>query len=492
MYTNATPTQIDQAVANANEAFINWRHSSLRARADLLHAIAATLEQAAPGVLESARQETNLQPGRLQVEFNRTLFQLRSYAEACVRGAWLDARIDTAEPQRQPPKPDVRKTLVGLGPVVVFGASNFPFAYSTAGGDTAAALAAGCTVIVKGHPAHAHTSQLVADAIQQALSEQGLPAGIFQHLHGASFEVGKALVLHPQVQAVGFTGSLQGGRALFDLANGRQQPIPVFAEMGSVNPVFILPQKLATDHQQVVEQYANSITMSVGQFCTNPGLLVGVAGETMNLFIQELGARIAATAPEAMLHTGIAQSFRKKRQEVMSLAAVTIAGAAEAGADTHSQPTLATVSGKDFLANSLLHEEIFGPYSLVVQCADAAEMLAVAQALQGQLTTTLMATDAEAAAAIELVNVLQQRCGRIIFNGVPTGVEVCLAMHHGGPYPATTDSRFTSVGADAIRRFARPLCFQNFLDSLLPAELQRSNPLGIWRTLNNELTRGEG
>jgi 2,5-dioxopentanoate dehydrogenase len=491
MYTDATPAQIDAAVAASWKAFQQYKLSGLKERANLLRAIAAELQTGSDALVDAAHTETHLQKGRLQGELNRTQFQLRSYADACERGSWLDLRIDTADSSRQPPKPDVRKTSVPLGPVVVFGASNFPFAYSTAGGDTACALAAGCTVIVKGHPAHPHTSELAAEAIWRALEKQSLSKDIFQHVYGSSFEGGKALVLHPQVKAVGFTGSLQGGRALFDLAAGRIEPIPVFAEMGSINPVFLMPQKLSANMQLVVDMYAASITVSAGQFCTNPGIIFGIASPELDQFITLLAEKLAATAPEPMLHAGIAKSYKDKRGEVLASGMVRIAGTNEAGADGESIPTLAVATGASFLQNQLLHQEVFGPYSLVVQCSGMAQMQEIAEKLEGQLTATLMATEEEAAAEPALIAALQAICGRLIFNGVPTGVEVALSMHHGGPYPASTDSRFTSVGADGIRRFSRPLSFQNCPDALLPPELQNKNPLGLWRTVNDELTQRE-
>lgn len=489
MFADATLNEVEEAVAASWHAFKTYRKTTLTQRASLLRAIAGSFEQGQEELINAAFEETNLQKGRLLVEFKRTLFQLNSYADACEKGHWLDIRIDTGEPQRQPPKPDVRKMMVPLGPVVVFGASNFPFAYSTAGGDSAMALAAGCTVIIKGHPGHARTSHLAAAAVQRALASEGLPEAAFLHLHGSSFGVGEALVKHSRVKAIGFTGSLSGGRALFNLAAAREEPIPVFAEMGSVNPVFLMPQKLAADTAAIAEMYAGSITMSGGQFCTNPGLLFGIDSPDLDLFVQLLGEKLTLAAPEKMLHTGIAKNFRQKRSEVLASGLVSVAGTNEAGEESESIPTLATTSGEAFLANHLLHQEVFGPYSLLVKCSGMEQMVQIATALEGQLTATLMATPEEAAAHPDLVAALQALSGRMVFNGVPTGVEVCLAMNHGGPYPATTDSRFTSVGADGIKRFARPVSYQNFPDSLLPPELQNSNPLHMWRTVNNEPTQ---
>jgi NADP-dependent aldehyde dehydrogenase len=403
----------------------------------------------------------------------------------------MDIRIDTGDPNRHPPKPDLRKMLVPLGPVVVFGSSNFPFAYSTAGGDTACALAAGCPVIIKAHPAHAETSELVANAVQRAAKKCGLPEEVFIHLHGASFEVGKALVQHPLTKAVGFTGSFEGGKALFDLANQRAEPIPVFSEMGSVNPVFLLPAKLKSDTATIASMYADSITQSVGQFCTNPGILVGVEDDSLEQFKKILGKKIQKVKPAKMLHPGIAKSFIQKREKALAQESVAVAATTEFEPDENeSIPTFAEVPAKEFLKNTLLHKEVFGPFSLLVKCSDLDEMAKVAHAMEGQLTCSLIATDEEVKANPNLVEILKDKCGRFVLNGVPTGVEVALSMHHGGPYPATTDSRFTAVGADGIKRFARPVCFQNWSNELLPQELKNENPLNLWRTVNNELTKG--
>ena len=490
-YKDVTLPEVDAAVQDAWKAFEVYRHKNLRQRADFLHTIARHLEGMSAELLQVAHRETHLDTPRLEVELKRTIFQLANYADACAQGTWLDIRIDTGDPSRTPPRPDLRKMLIPLGPVVVFGASNFPFAYSTVGGDTACALAAGCPVLVKAHPAHAETSELVAGAVGTAAREHGMPGGLFHHLHGRSFEVGKALVQHPLVRAVGFTGSFEGGKALFDLANEREHPIPVFAEMGSTNPVFLLPQKLKADKEKIAGMYAASITQSVGQFCTNPGIMVGVEGEDLDAFLTLLGSKIEQTRPAKMLHRGIAQSYHQKRSLVLEQEGVRmVAQTSFDYTEEESIPTIATASAREFLANPLLHKEVFGPYSLLVRCSSLEEMLQVARAMEGQLTATLMATSEEAKEAPELMDALHQICGRLVFNGVPTGVEVALAMHHGGPYPATTDSRFTAVGADGIKRFARPICYQGWSDDLLPQELQNENPLGLWRTVNNQLTRG--
>ena len=492
---NASPEQIDLAVQEAWAAFHIYRKYSLAKRAAFMRAIAAEIEAVADDLIQTAMEETHLPDARLRNEKTRTVFQLTSYAAACEKGEWLEARIDTAIPDHTPPKPDLRKMLVPLGPVVVFGASNFPFAYSTAGGDTACALAAGCPVIVKAHPAHARTSDKVALAIASAMQKSGMPQGIFSHIHGESFETGKRLVTHPLVKAVGFTGSYAGGKALYDLANQRKEPIPVFSEMGSINPVFLLPDKLKTAADDIAALYAGSITLSVGQFCTNPGLVIGIAGEALDHFIQALGNQIRKIAPAEMLHTGIAKSYREKKTAALAQSEVSIVAVSETSPSPGSSdglvgtPTIASATARAFLSNPILHQEVFGPYSLVIRCADMEEMESVARRLEGQLTCTLMATVQDIRNHAGLVDLVKNICGRFILNGVPTGVEVCLSMQHGGPFPATTDSRFTSVGADGIKRFARPLCFQNWPDELLPDELKNANPNGLWRTINNHLTQ---
>jgi alpha-ketoglutaric semialdehyde dehydrogenase len=490
MYKDATVEEVNEALQHSWNAFRQYRKKDLIERAAFLKAIAKELEAVNNELISVANKETNLGEARLGGELKRTIFQLSSYADACAEGTWLDIRIDTAGKNRNPQKPDLRKMLVPLGPVVIFGASNFPFAYSTAGGDTACALAAGCPVIIKAHPAHAETSELVANAIQQAAHKCNLPQGIFIHLHGASFETGKALVHHPLTKAVGFTGSFEGGKALFDLANQRKEPIPVFAEMGSVNPVFLLPQKLKQDTAAIASMYGESITQSAGQFCTNPGILVAVEDASLKEFIRLLGEQIRKIRPMKMLHPGIAKNFIQKRENALLEESVAVAAVTEfEPGENESIPTLATVSAKVFLKNSLLHKEVFGPFSLLVKCADMNELLQVADAIEGQLTCSLIATEDEMKNHPELVEILKDKCGRFVVNGVPTGVEVALSMHHGGPYPATTDSRFTAVGADGIKRFARPVCFQNWSNELLPMELKNENPLNLWRTVNNELTK---
>jgi NADP-dependent aldehyde dehydrogenase len=489
MFTDATKELIDVAMLEAWKAFHVYRKCSLKQRADLMRAIAKEIENLSDELLDVAGKETNLPEARLRNERARTMFQLTSYADACEKGEWLEARINTGVTDVTPPKPDIRKMLVPIGPVVVFGAANFPFAYSTAGGDTASAFAAGCPVIVKAHPAHAETSELMASAIHKAVANCYLPAAVFIHLHGVSFDVGKALVEHPHTKAVGFTGSFNGGKQLFDWANQRKVPIPVFAEMSSVNPVFLLPEKMKTDAVDIAKQYAGSITLGVGQFCTNPGLIIGIDNDDLQLFINTLGEEIKQVAPATMLNTGIFKNYVEKRANSIAQTDVEVKGVAvKEPLSDQGIATIATTTAKTFMENPLLHQEVFGPYSLVIRCSEMNEMLEVAKHIEGQLTTTLMATDDDIKKNSELVELVKNICGRFILNSVPTGVEVCLSMQHGGPFPASTDSRFGAVGADAIKRFARPIAFQNWSNELLPDELKNENPLAIWRTVNYELT----
>lgn len=493
MYPDFTESQLDEVMERSLRAFDIYGKTPLSVRANFMRNIATALEEIKDMLIETAQRETNLPTSRLTNELTRTRFQLTSYAAFCEQGQWLDARIDTGNPDRNPPKPDLRKMLVPLGPVVVFGASNFPFAYSTAGGDTACALAAGCTVIVKAHPAHAATSELVADAIKKAIEQCNLPAGVFEHVHGANTLVGEMLVKHPFTKAVGFTGSYRGGKQLFDWGNQRKNPIPVFAEMGSVNPVFILPVKIKDQSEGLAKMLAASITLNAGQFCTNPGVIVVIDHEGLDTFIQQLSTEIIQTPVTAMLNRGIYNNYLTRKTESLAHPAVQLLAETK---NTSSNSTdtilaascIASTTAKEFMQQHSLQEEVFGPYSILVRCRDMEEMKQVAASFEGQLTATVIGTDNELTTQPDLLDILRERCGRLIFNGVPTGVEVCLSMQHGGPFPATTDSRFTSVGADGIRRFARPVSFQNCPSHLLPPELQNENPLHIVRTVNNELT----
>ena len=486
MFKDATPDEINTVMKEAWQAFHQYTKMSLKQRAGFMRAIGVELTSAAEDLIQTAMQETNLPQQRLKGELERTIFQLNSYGEACELGDWLEARIDTPAGK----SPDIRKMLIPLGPVVVFGASNFPFAYSTAGGDTACGFASGCPVIVKAHPAHAQTSEKVANAIFKAADKCAIPKGTFAHVQGAAIEVGKQLVMHQHTKAVGFTGSLSGGKQLFDWGNQRPVPIPVFAEMGSVNPVFLLPEKLKQSPEEIAKMYSVSITQGVGQFCTNPGLIIGIEGEHLQQFIHALGEEIKNVAPAKMLHPGIAKAFNEKRNNALEQSGVTTVAVSIIEQKEHEgSPVIATTTGKAFLNNPVLHQEVFGPYSLVIRCNDVNEMIEVAKNLEGQLTSTVMASDNDIKACDLLIEAVKNICGRFILNGVPTGVTVCLSMQHGGPFPATTDSRFTSVGADGIKRFARPMAFQNWDNQFLPDELKNENPLHIWRTVNNTLTK---
>lgn len=490
MFTDATIAEIDLVMQRAWQAFHQYRKLSLKQRSAFMRAVAIELENAGDALITTAMQETNLPEARLRGERARTIFQLNNYADACEQGAWLEASIDTAIPGKMPPKPDIRKMLVPLGPVVVFGASNFPFAYSTAGGDTACAFAAGCPVIVKAHPAHAQTSERVAEAILKAATACKMPDGIFAHVHGSGFEVGKALVSHPYTKAVGFTGSTSGGKQLFEWGNQRKEPIPVFAEMGSINPVFLMPEKINQAAADIAKMYAGSITLGVGQFCTNPGLIIGIESDALQQFIEVLATEIQQIAPGKMLHPGIAKAYKEKKENALCQPDVTaIAESATEAKENEGRPTIASASGKAFLNNPVLHQEVFGPYSIIIRCSSMQEMIEVVKHLEGQLTATLMATDNDIINNNEFVEEVKNICGRFILNNVPTGVEVCLSMQHGGPFPATTDGRFTSVGAGGIKRFARPVAFQNWGNNLLPDELKNENPLSVWRTVDNQLTK---
>ncbi len=473
MYPDATALEIEQVMNNAAQAFKEYRKKSLKEKADFMRAIAIEIEACGDELINTTIGETNLPEARLKGERGRTMFQLNSYADACENGTWLGVSINLAVPEATPPKPDLRKMLVPIGPVVVFGASNFAYAFSTAGGDTASALAAGCPVIVKAHPAHPKTSAIVANAVEKAIEKTNMPKHVFQHVNGKNFEIGKALVNNEHTAAVAFTGSYAGGKALFDLANQRKKPIPVFAEMGSTNPVFLLPEKLAANTIDIAKNLAASVTQGVGQFCTKPGLIIGLASQSLTTFIDTLSAEISNTNAGKMLHNGIANNYDKNKNIALSQPNITQLNQLKpADTSIEAQPVVAKVSAIDFLENNLLHVEVFGPYSLVVECVNEREMYDVASALEGQLTSTIFATENDVNGNEALVDAIGQLCGRFIMNGVPTGVEVCLSMQHGGPFPASTDSRFTSVGADSIKRFARPQSFQNWPQSLLPVELR--------------------
>ena len=481
-----TATDINVVMQQSQQAFDEYKLLSGSARASFLEEIAAQIELKREQLVAIANEESNLPLARLNGELSRTTNQLKLFAEVIKEGSWVEAAIDEADSTRTPARPDIRKMLVPLGPVIVFGASNFPFAFSTAGGDTASALAAGCSVVIKGHPAHAKTSLLVFDAIQKAIAASNVPQYVVQHVEGKSNETGKALVQHPATTAVGFTGSFAGGKALHSYSNEREKPVPVFAEMSSINPVVFYPSTLKENAPALAQQYAGSITLGMGQFCTNPGILLAVKGEALDNFLSLLSAEIKKITPQKMLHSGICQSYNKGLHTMLEEQGIeVIAQSEQKPGELEAYPTLAKVSAAVFIQNPHFREELFGPYSLAVVCEDIDQLKQVLHSLHGQLTTTAMATEEDLSAYMEVLELQKTLAGRIIINAAPTGVEVCAAMVHGGPYPATTDARFTSVGTSAIQRWARPLCFQGFPDALLPLELQRANPLNIVRIENN-------
>ena len=484
-FHTATQQDLERTMQLAQEAFQQTKKLSGAQKANFLRAIAEEIEALGDNLVKRACAESGLPEGRIIGERGRTMNQLKTFAQLVEEGSWVDARIDTALPERQPvPKPDIRKTQVAIGPVVVFGASNFPLAFSVAGGDTASALAAGNPVVVKAHPAHPGTSELVASAIIKAAERTQMPNGVFSLLFDNGFEIGQGLVQHPVTQAVGFTGSGRGGKALYQLAQQRPQLIPVFAEMGSINPVILLPETLQNQGKEIAAQYAGSITLGAGQFCTNPGLLLGIASDALTNFEYALGNAIQQIQPATMLTEGIANAFSGNTQQanVQTVAQVPTNGDQK----NQGRAVVAKVSANEFLANPTLHEEVFGPYSLMVVCQNRSELSQVIQSLEGQLTATVMGEHNEVIDYQDLIFQLQDKVGRLIFNGVPTGVEVCPAMHHGGPFPSTTDSRFTSVGTDAIKRFVRPVAFQNCPQELLPNALKDENPENVWRLVNGE------
>ncbi|MGB5555056.1 MAG: aldehyde dehydrogenase (NADP(+)) [Flavobacteriaceae bacterium] len=482
-FHEANKEEVDQAVQLAYEAFQVYKEMSGAKKAEFLRAIAEEIEAMGDALIQVYVQESGLPEGRAKGERGRTMGQLKAFANLLEEGSWVEATIDTAQPEREPlPKVDLRKMLVPLGPIVVFGASNFPFAFSTAGGDTASALAAGCPVIVKSHPMHAGTGELVSYAITQAAKRTGMPNGVFSNLNSRGNEVGQQLVMHPKVKGVGFTGSMRGGVALYKLANDRPEPIPVFAEMGSINPVVVLPSALLEKGDEWATKYAGSIMLGSGQFCTNPGLILGIKSTSLDNFIKTLGIEIEKLEPSCMLHPNIHGNFEKGKNELSKQGGVNVVAENESKvAPNVALQKVITVNGNNFLKNPRLHQEVFGPFSIVVRCENVAELALVLKALEGQLTGTILGDSTDIIKYKNVVDALQSRVGRIIFNGVPTGVEVCPSMHHGGPFPATTDSRFTSVGESAIKRWARPIAFQSWPQEHLPEALNNENPLGIMR-----------
>lgn len=471
-FANGGAAEVDLALRAAEAAF--WSYSALprAARAAFLDRIADAIEARGADLTATGHAETGLPVARLDGERGRTTGQLRLFARHIRDTDFLDLRHDPALPDRQPlPRPDIRMMQRPVGPVAVFGASNFPLAFSTAGGDTASALAAGCPVVVKGHPAHPGTAEIVAQAIAAAIAAEGIDAGVFSLIQGNTTALGAALVQHPLVTAVGFTGSLGGGRALFDLCAARPVPVPFYGELGSVNPVFLLPAALSARGEAIARGWAGSLTMGAGQFCTNPGVVVAIAGADADAFVAAAKEALGAIPAQVMLTDGIADAYRRGRDRVAATAGVrevltTVCDRRNA------TPYLFETTGDDWLSNHALGEEVFGPLGLIVRVGDAAQMEAVARSLEGQLTCTLQMDADDTALARRLMPVLERKAGRVLANGFPTGVEVCEAMVHGGPYPASTNFGATSVGTMAIRRWLRPVSYQNIPDTLLPDELR--------------------
>ncbi|HVN99310.1 MAG TPA: aldehyde dehydrogenase (NADP(+)) [Steroidobacteraceae bacterium] len=477
-FGTASAAQVDQACALAQAAAAAYGATAPEQRAVFLERIAARLEAGAEQIVGRAKEETGLPEPRVRGELARTCGQLRLFARVARDGAWLDARIDHAQPARTPPRPDIRLVNQPVGPVAVFGASNFPLAFSVAGGDTASAFAAGCPVIVKAHHAHPGTSELAGRAIVEAVAECGLPPGTFALLFGSGVQTGCALVADPRVMAVGFTGSRRGGTALMAIAQARRQPIPVYAEMSSINPVLLLPGALAERGAAIGSAFAASLTLGAGQFCTNPGLLLALDGPGLGAFLEGTRAALASIAPATMLTPGIHEAYCRGVAALAANPRVKSGAQGPTGAGLVSEAHVFETSASDFLADPRLSEEVFGATALLVRCAGAEQLLAVVDALDGQLTAAVHAASSDMALAATVLPRLERRVGRVIFNGFGTGVEVCDAMVHGGPYPATSDGRSTSVGSLAIMRFVRPVSYQDVPAELLPPPLREENP---WR-----------
>jgi alpha-ketoglutaric semialdehyde dehydrogenase len=490
VYRHGDRSHVEAACAAAAEAFGHYRSAPAERRAQFLEAIAANIEAIADKLVERASAETGLPEGRLAGEVGRTAGQLRMFAGVVREGSWNEARIDPALPDRTPlPRPDIRQRSIPLGPVVVFGASNFPLAFSVAGGDTASALAAGCPVVVKAHDAHPGTSELVGRAVTKAVADAGLPAGTFSLLFGSGRDLGTALVTDPRIKAVGFTGSRSGGTALVAAAAARPEPIPVYAEMSSINPVFLFGGALATRGADLGRGFVASLTLGSGQFCTNPGLVIAVDGPELDTFIAAAREALTETASSAMLTPNIAESYRTGVDELAKEADLIARGSAVDAPVVSCRPALFGTDAGSFLGSEGLQAEVFGASGLMVRCTDIAEMQKVAANVEGQLTATVHADESDYEHVRELLPTLELKAGRILFAGWPTGVEVGHAMVHGGPFPATSDSRTTSVGARAIERFLRPICYQDAPKSLLPNPIADGNPDRLWRRIDGRLTQ---
>ncbi len=490
-FYEATTAEVDQAVHKAEEAFKIYSHKSGREKAEFLEIITNEILALGDELIQRCMAETGLPEERLTGERGRTMNQLQLFASVLREGSWVDARIELAQPDRQPiPKPDIRSMQKALGPAGIFGASNFPLAFSVAGGDTASALAAGCTIVVKAHPAHPGTCELVGNAIINAIQKTGMPEGIFNMVHGRSSDVGMAIVKHPLIKAIGFTGSFRGGKAIFDAAAQRPEPIPVYAEMGSTNPVFILPGALKEKKEEIANGLTASVTLGVGQFCTNPGLVFLEISNESDAFKKAVAQNFKEAVSGTMLTAGIQQAYESGVEKLASRNGVEILARGQAQRQGFQGiPVIMQISAKNFMTNKALEEEVFGPSTLAVTAEKKSDLLNIAENLSGHLTTTVWANEDDLKEYANLIEILERKAGRLNINGFPTGVEVCHAMIHGGPFPATTDSGSTSVGTTAIYRFTRPVCYQNFPDRLLPDELKNDNPLNIWRLVNGEFKK---
>jgi NADP-dependent aldehyde dehydrogenase len=490
-FSVATGQEISEAISKATSAFEIYKRTSFEERAEFLDTIADEIMQLEE-LVQRAHLESGLPEARITGERGRTVGQLKLFASLLREGSFVEAIIDTALPERKPlSRSDLRRMMHPIGPVAVFAASNFPLAFSTAGGDTASALAAGCPVIVKAHSSHLGTNELIATAIINAAQKCNMPDGVFSSLIGEGSQLGQQLVKHPQIRAVGFTGSYRVGMALFKAAvNDREEPIPVYAEMSSINPVLVLPNKIRQDVDAVASQLSASITLGVGQFCTNPGLLFVVKDENTEAFVQKLAQALQQMLPATMLNQTICSAYYKERQQLLSQEGV---NAIWTGDDSNTEykgtTSLAQTTAKNFIQNKSLQNEVFGPASLVIVCGDEKELRLALQSLGGQLTGTAIGTSDDFKKFQNSIEILASKVGRVIYNGVPTGVEVCHSMMHGGPFPSTTFAHFTSVGAEAIKRFLRPVCYQDCPQEFLPEALKDKNPLGIMRKLNGEFTK---
>lgn len=485
--------QVNKLIEKAQSVFDDYRTMDTKKRTVFLETIADELTKTGPSFIAVTSQETSLPQPRLQNEMQRTINQIKMFANLVKEGSWVNAIIDTAQPERLPlPKPDTRQMQIPIGVVGVFGASNFPYAFSVAGGDTIAALAAGCPVVYKTHSGHPLTSRLVTELMQRVARETGMPDGIFSMVEGSGQTTGIALVQHPHVKAIGFTGSLSGGKALLDAASRREEPIPVYAEMGSVNPVFILPEMLAKNGATVADSLAASNTLSMGQFCTKPGVIIFVDSEGTGLFFREFAAAIIELPGTKMLTARIHSAYKKGLLAFEQNNKVKVFAKGKEGIVADAAVSFAVkISGAGFLANKEFYEELFGPFSIHVLAENTQQLLEIARSFKGQLTCSVWGTESDCEKHIDLFAALEKNAGRILLNNVPTGVEVTHAMVHGGPFPATSNEKFTSVGSRSIYRFTRPVCYQNFSDKLLPEALKNSNPLQIIRYVNGDYSRGK-